>query len=102
MEHKEINSLIVEKYGELPYYSKRPMPVPKKGELLVKVEASTINPVDNLIIEGSHFKRPLPLAPGYEGCGRVEKVKEYHFKDIKEALEASKTKATEGKVLLRP
>lgn len=27
--------------------------------------------------------------------------KEYHFKDIKQALEASKTKATQGKVLLR-
>jgi len=28
--------------------------------------------------------------------------KEYHFKDIKEALELSKTHATEGKILLRP
>lgn len=28
--------------------------------------------------------------------------KEYHFKDIKEALEVSNTKATEGKVLLKP
>jgi len=28
--------------------------------------------------------------------------KEYHFKDIKEAVELSNTRATEGKILLRP
>jgi hypothetical protein len=28
--------------------------------------------------------------------------KEFHFKDIKEALELSNTRATEGKILLRP
>jgi len=28
--------------------------------------------------------------------------KEYHFKDIKEAVEVGNTHATEGKILLRP
>jgi trans-2-enoyl-CoA reductase len=28
--------------------------------------------------------------------------KEYHFKDIKEALKLNTTRATEGKILLRP
>lgn len=74
MEGKEINTLILDNYGDLPHLSQKPIPVPKEGELLIKVEASTINPSDNIFIRGHYFKRPLPTTPGLEGCGRVEKV----------------------------
>lgn len=64
MEGKEINALILDKYGELPHYSKKPIPVPKEGQLLVKVEASTINPSDKFFLQGKDFKRPVPTTPG--------------------------------------
>lgn len=38
------------------------------------MEASTINPSDNIFIRGHYFKRPLPTTPGFEGCGKVEKA----------------------------
>jgi NADPH2:quinone reductase len=37
----------------------------------VKVEASTINPIDKMFIQGHIFPRPLPATPGFEGVGRV-------------------------------
>jgi NADPH2:quinone reductase len=46
-------------------------PVPKDGQLLVKVEASTINPSDKMFIHGHYVRRPLPATPGLEGVGRV-------------------------------
>jgi len=32
--------------------------------LLVKVEASTINPSDRMFVAGSYFKKPLPAVCG--------------------------------------
>ena len=49
-----------------------PTPQPGPGEVLVRVEASAINPADLLIIEG-RYPGPdtLPAAQGIEGAGRV-------------------------------
>jgi NADPH:quinone reductase-like Zn-dependent oxidoreductase len=46
-------------------------PVPKEGQLLIKVDASTINPSDRLRIGGHYFPVPLPATMGLEGTGRV-------------------------------
>ena len=49
--------------------------VPRKlaaGEVLVRVEASPINPADLNLIEGTYgVKVELPAVPGIEGCGVV-------------------------------
>jgi len=45
--------------------------VPQPGQLLVKVDASTINPSDRLRILGAYFPVPLPATMGLEGTGRV-------------------------------
>jgi len=50
-------------------------PIPKDGQLLVKVEASTINPSDKMFIQGNYIRRPLPTTPGIEGVGRVVEAK---------------------------
>ncbi|MFV3075606.1 NADPH:quinone oxidoreductase family protein [Niveispirillum fermenti] len=55
----------------------RPVPVPGKGELLVRVLACAINYPDVLIIEDKYQLKPeRPFAPGSEICGEVAGVGE--------------------------
>jgi NADPH:quinone reductase-like Zn-dependent oxidoreductase len=50
-----------------------PAPEPKRGEVLVRMLASPINPSDLLYIAGGYGIRPkLPATPGFEGVGVVE------------------------------
>lgn len=53
-----------------------PTPTPARGEVLVKVHAAGVNPVDWKIREGA-FNSPstkFPLTLGYDVCGTVEAV----------------------------
>ena len=52
-----------------------PIPVPKAGQLLVKLKASSVNPVDAQIRQG-HYQdfTPLPFNLGFDGAGIVEAV----------------------------
>ena len=51
------------------------VPEPRAGEVLIRVEASPINPADLNIIEGKYPKRPeLPAIPGNEGAGVIASV----------------------------
>ncbi|WP_298868711.1 zinc-dependent alcohol dehydrogenase family protein [uncultured Gimesia sp.] len=48
-------------------------PVARHGEVLVRMQASPVNPSDLLNIRGNYAKRPdLPATPGFEGVGIVE------------------------------
>ena len=50
----------------------RPMPTPRRGEVLVKVTCSPVNPSDVLFCSGLYGTPPtLPAVPGFEGCGTV-------------------------------
>lgn len=52
-----------------------PIPTPSKGEILINVKASGINPVDTYIREGTYATLPnLPAILGYEVSGLVEDV----------------------------
>ena len=47
-------------------------PKPSGNQLLVKMHAAPINPSDLLFIAGNYGQRkPLPVAPGFEGSGTV-------------------------------
>lgn len=49
-----------------------PVPRPASGQVLVKVEASPVNPADLNVLEGKYGTLPaLPCVPGVEGVGRV-------------------------------
>lgn len=49
-----------------------PKPSPAPGEVMVKVMAAGVNPVDVLITAGLYFQKPtLPYLPGFEGAGFV-------------------------------
>lgn len=52
-------------------------PRPGPGQVLVRVHAAGVNPVDVYIRTGSHVvKPPLPYTPGMDGAGVVEAVGE--------------------------
>jgi NADPH:quinone reductase len=49
-----------------------PIPKPKKGEVLVKMSFSPINPSDLAFLTGNYgIKKPMPVVPGLEGSGVV-------------------------------
>jgi NADPH:quinone reductase-like Zn-dependent oxidoreductase len=51
-----------------------PAPEPRRGEILVKVICSPVNPSDVLYCSGTYGSPPqLPVVPGFEGCGIVVK-----------------------------
>lgn len=50
-----------------------PTPTPGRGEVLVRMLASPVNPSDLLYISGNYTLKPsLPATPGFEGVGVVE------------------------------
>lgn len=52
-----------------------PTPEPAENQILVRVKAAGINPVDAYIRTGTHAQKPnLPYTPGKDAAGIVEKV----------------------------
>ena len=50
-------------------------PIPKKGEVLVKMDYSPINPSDLSFLQGTYAEKPsYPTIPGIEGSGTVVAV----------------------------
>ncbi|HYW51439.1 MAG TPA: NADPH:quinone oxidoreductase family protein [Gemmatimonadaceae bacterium] len=55
----------------------RPTPMPAAGEVLVRIQAASLNFPDLLIVQGKYqLKLPLPFVPGAEFAGIVEAVGE--------------------------
>lgn len=49
-----------------------PVPKPAKGEVLIKMEASPMNPSDLSFLKGTYVNKPkYPVIPGIEGSGTV-------------------------------
>ena len=50
----------------------RPVPEPKRGQVLVRMRAAPINPNDLLLLDGTYeVKKPLGTIAGFEGTGTV-------------------------------
>jgi len=50
----------------------RPVPVPVRGQVLVRMRAAPINPNDLLMLDGTYeVKKPLGTIAGFEGTGTV-------------------------------
>jgi NADPH2:quinone reductase len=49
-----------------------PDPKPDPGQVLVRVKAAGVNPVDTYIRAGAYTKPPLPYTPGMDAAGTVE------------------------------
>ncbi|MEP7149831.1 MAG: NADPH:quinone reductase [Acidobacteriota bacterium] len=72
-----MKSIIVHEYGEpeVMKLEEAPMPDPGAGQVLVKIEAAGVNPVDTYLRSGNHAHAPkLPYTPGKDAAGVVEKV----------------------------
>jgi NADPH:quinone reductase len=52
-----------------------PDPKPGAGEIVVRVRAAGVNPVDAYILSGTYARKPpLPYTPGQDGAGEVQSV----------------------------
>ncbi len=74
-----MKAIVAHEYGEpeVLKYEDTPRPEPKENELLVRVIACGVNPADPLVISGrlaKEFGTHLPLIPGYDVAGMVEKT----------------------------
>jgi NADPH:quinone reductase-like Zn-dependent oxidoreductase len=57
--------------------SKRPVPRPRRGEILVRVKAVTLNYRDLAVLSGTYLPDlPLPYIPASDACGEVVEVGE--------------------------
>lgn len=74
-----MKAVIVRAYGgpEVLKLEDVPRPEPKENEVLVRVIAAGVNPIDAIVREGSYAKEfgtQLPLVPGHDIAGIVEKT----------------------------
>src|SRR5438128_9563990 len=74
-----MKAVVAHEYGrpEVLKFEEVPRPEPKEDEALVRVIASGVNPADPLTLSGKYareFGTHLPLIPGYEIAGIVEKA----------------------------
>src|SRR5882762_9904256 len=74
-----MKAVVVNEYGgpEVLKYQDAPKPEPKDDEILVRVMAAAVNPVDTYVRQGMFAKRALDNGPailGYDIAGTVEKT----------------------------
>src|SRR5881394_266567 len=74
-----MKAVVAHQYGgpEVLKFEEVPRPEPKENEGLVRVIASGVNPADPLTLSGKYareFGTHLPLIPGYDIAGIVEKT----------------------------
>ena len=74
-----MKAVVVHEYGgpEVLKFEEVPRPEPKENEVLVRVIGAGVNPVDAMIRSGKYakfFGTTLPLVPGYDIAGVVEKT----------------------------
>lgn len=72
-----MKSIIVHEYGspDVMKLEDVPTPEPAAGQVLVKIGAAGVNPVDTYLRSGNHAHAPqLPYAPGKDAAGTVERV----------------------------
>lgn len=71
-----MKAIRVEEFGEpeVMQLVEVPEPQPGSGELLVRIRAAGVNPVDTYIRAGKYAAKPaLPFTPGKDGAGIIER-----------------------------
>ena len=68
----KMKALHLETFGQPLKLKEISMPSPGKGEILVQIDSSPVNPSDNSFLKGNYgSKKKLPVIPGFEGSGVV-------------------------------
>jgi NADPH:quinone reductase-like Zn-dependent oxidoreductase len=75
-EKTAMRAYVVERPGEAFTQFDLPRPAPSAGQVLVRVHASGVNPLDTKIRAGkaAHAEQPLPAVLGLDMAGVVEEV----------------------------
>ena len=73
-----MKAIVVREFGKpdvLKLEDNAPDPTPGPGDVLVRIRAAGVNPVDAYIHSGTYVRKPpLPYTPGFDGAGEVERV----------------------------
>ena len=72
-----MKAIRVNEFGgpEVMKFQDTPDPKPDQGQVLVRIRAAGVNPVDTYIRTGTYARKPnLPYTPGSDGAGVVEAV----------------------------
>ena len=71
-----MKAIVIHQFGgpDVLKYEDAPRPQPKEGEILVRVIAAGVNPVDTYVTAGKFGKATLPLIPGRDIAGVVEEL----------------------------
>ncbi len=72
-----MKAIRVEEFGgpEVMKLVEVPMPRPEAGQVLVRMHAAGVNPVETYIRAGTYPRKPaLPFTPGNDGAGVIEQV----------------------------
>lgn len=66
-----MHAAVLHTLGNAPRYEEFPDPVPRDSEVLVKVRAASLKPVDKQMAAGTHYASPreLPAICGLDGMG---------------------------------
>ena len=68
---KIMNALVLGEYDTSPELKQVKVPRSSKGQVLVKMDSSPVNPSDVMFLRGLYSKKVLPVIPGFEGSGVV-------------------------------
>jgi len=69
---KQTQAAVLTNAGEKLSVEQHEIVMPRKGEVLIKMAATPINPSDLSTLRGNYpHKKTYPFVPGLEGCGQV-------------------------------
>jgi NADPH:quinone reductase-like Zn-dependent oxidoreductase len=73
-----MRAVIVNEYGGTPYIAEIPTPQPGPSQVLIKLRASGVNPMDRTLASGAQRSEAatFPMVLGADGAGIVEKIGE--------------------------
>jgi NADPH:quinone reductase-like Zn-dependent oxidoreductase len=69
-----MNAAVLHALGKPPLFEEFPDPTPGEGEVLIRVCAAALKPVDKQLANGKHYASPreFPVVCGMDGIGRLE------------------------------
>ncbi|MGA7381108.1 MAG: zinc-binding alcohol dehydrogenase family protein [Terriglobales bacterium] len=76
-----MNAAVLHAFDRLPHFESFPEPTAGESEVVVRVQAAALKPVDKQIASGSHYASPgkLPGLCGLDGVGRLEDGARVYF-----------------------